>query len=156
MLRFKINHSPRPKEKNNTLGYPIMKKEKKKKKRKKKEEKDKRKAQRIRIQRPMKRKGLKNTQRKKGRPGRPESVSQRKRSRGKSGWDPRKCQSPNAQHSPNKIPTVEEKNWVSSAQSCSEGSESIEQTFMDKGAVSQGTKDEKNKKVEAARRELST
>ena len=43
MLRFKINHSPRPKEKNNTLGYPIMKKEKKKK-RKKKEEKDKRKA----------------------------------------------------------------------------------------------------------------
>ena len=27
---------------------------------------------------------------------------------------------------------------------------------MDKGAVSQGTKDEKNKKVEAAGRELST
>ena len=27
---------------------------------------------------------------------------------------------------------------------------------MDKGAVSQGTKDEKNKKVEAAERELST
>ena len=49
-----------------------------------------------------------------------------------------------------------EKNWVSSAQSCSEGSESIEQTFMDKGVVSQGTKDEKNKKVEAAGRELST
>ena len=51
-----------------------------------------------------------------------------------------------AQHSPNKIPKVEEKNWVSSAQSCSERSESIEQTFMDKGAVPQGTKDEKNKK----------
>ena len=28
LLRFKIKHSPRPKEKNNTLGYPIMKKEK--------------------------------------------------------------------------------------------------------------------------------
>ena len=33
MLRFKIDHSPRPKEKNNTLGYPIMKKEKKKERR---------------------------------------------------------------------------------------------------------------------------
>ena len=34
---------------------------------------------------------------------------------------------------------------------------STEQTFMDKGAVSQGTKDEKNKKkkVKAAGRELS-
>ena len=51
-----------------------------------------------------------------------------------------------AQHCPNKIPTIKEKNWVSSAQSCSEGSESIEQTFMDKGVVLQGTKDEKNKK----------
>ena len=61
MLRFKIDHSPRSKEKNNTLGYPIIKKEKKKK-----EEKDKRKAQRIRIQRPMKGNGFKNTQRKKG------------------------------------------------------------------------------------------
>ena len=61
-----------------------------------------------------------------------------------------------AQHYPNKIPTVEEKNWVSSDQSCSEGSESIEQTFMDKGVVPQGTKDEKNKKVEAAGRKLST
>ena len=60
------------------------------------------------------------------------------------------------QHSPNKIPKVEEKNWVSSAQLCSEGSESIKQTFMDKGAVPQGTKDEKNEKVEAAGRELST
>ena len=38
MLRFKINHSPRPKEKNNTLGYPIMKKEKKKKKKKERRE----------------------------------------------------------------------------------------------------------------------
>ena len=88
-MRFKINHSPRPKEKNNTLGYPIIKKEKKKKKKKK--EKDERKAQRIRIQRPIKGKGLKNTQRKKGRPSRLESVSQRKRSQGKLGWDPRKC-----------------------------------------------------------------
>ena len=35
MLRFKINHSLRPKEKNNTLGYPIMKKEKKRKKKEK-------------------------------------------------------------------------------------------------------------------------
>ena len=42
--------------KNNTLGYPVMKKEKKKKK-----EKDERKAQRIEIQRPMKGKGFKNT-----------------------------------------------------------------------------------------------
>ena len=34
LLRFKINHSPRPKKKkkNNTLGYPIMKKGKEKKK----------------------------------------------------------------------------------------------------------------------------
>ena len=88
-MRFKINHSPRPKEKNNTLGYPIIKKEKKKKKKKK--EKDERKAQRIRIQRHIKGKGLKNTQRKKGRPSRLESVSQRKRSQGKLGWDPRKC-----------------------------------------------------------------
>ena len=51
-----------------------------------------------------------------------------------------------AQHYPNKILTVEEKNWVLSEQSCSEGSESIKQTFMDKGVVPQGTKDEKNKK----------
>ena len=58
-----------------------------------------------------------------------------------------------AQHSPNKIPKVEEKNWVSSVQLCSEGSESIKQTFMDKGAVPQGTKDEKKKqkRVEAAK-----
>ena len=41
MLRFKINHSLRPKEKNNTLGYPIMKKEKKKKERKKRRTKEK-------------------------------------------------------------------------------------------------------------------
>ena len=61
-----------------------------------------------------------------------------------------------AQHCPNKIPIVEEKNWISNAQLCSEGSESIEQTFMDKEAVPQGTKDEKNKKVEAAGRKLST
>ena len=45
-----------------------------------------------------------------------------------------------AQHSPNKITTVEEDNWVFSAQSCSEESE---QAFMNKGAVPQGTKDEK-------------
>ena len=41
MLRFKINHSPRPKEKNNTLGYPIINKEKKKKERKKRRTKEK-------------------------------------------------------------------------------------------------------------------
>ena len=58
-----------------------------------------------------------------------------------------------AQHSPNKITTVEEDNWVFSAQSCSEESE---QAFMNKGAVPQGTKDEKKKKVEAVGRELST
>ena len=48
-----------------------------------------------------------------------------------------------AQHSLNKITTVKKNNWVSSAQSCSEESESIKQTFMNKGAVPQGTKDEK-------------
>ena len=37
-----------------------------------------------------------------------------------------------AQHSPNKIATVEKNNWVLSAQSCSEESENIEQTFMNK------------------------
>ena len=50
-----------------------------------------------------------------------------------------------AQHSPNKITTAEKNNWVSSTQSCNEESESIEQTFMNKGAVPQGTKDEKKK-----------
>ena len=50
----------------------------------------------------------------------------------KDSWD--------AQHSPNKITTVE------SAQSCSEESENIEQTFMNKRVVPQGTKDEKNNK----------
>ena len=51
-----------------------------------------------------------------------------------------------AQHSPNKITTVEKNNWVLSAQSCSEESENIEQTFMNKGVVPQGTKYEKNNK----------
>ena len=51
-----------------------------------------------------------------------------------------------AQHSLNKIATVEKNNWVSSTQSCSEDLENIEQTFMNKGAVTQGTKDEKNNK----------
>ena len=48
-----------------------------------------------------------------------------------------------AQYSPNKITTAEKDEWVSSAQSCSEESESIKQTFMNKGAIPQGTKDEK-------------
>ena len=48
-----------------------------------------------------------------------------------------------AQHNPNKITTAEKNNWVSSAQSRSEESESIEQTFMNKGVVPQETKDEK-------------
>ena len=51
-----------------------------------------------------------------------------------------------AQHSLNKIATVVKNNWVSSTQSCSEELENIEQTFMNKGAVTQGTKDEKNNK----------
>ena len=51
-----------------------------------------------------------------------------------------------AQHSLNKITTVEKNNWVSSTQSCSEESKNIEQTFMNKGVVPQGTKDEKNNK----------
>ena len=41
---------------------------------------------------------------------------------------------------------IEENNWVSSAQLCSEDLESIVQTFMNKGAVPQGTRDEKNNK----------
>ena len=81
-------------------------------------------------------------------PSWPKSVSQKKQ--GEIGLGSQKMPESgdlqDAQHIPNKIPTVEEKNWVSSAQSCSERSESIEQTFMDKGAVPQGTKDEKNKK----------
>ena len=48
-----------------------------------------------------------------------------------------------AQHSPNKITTAEKDKRVSSTQSCSEELESIKQTFMNKGAVPQGTKDEK-------------
>ena len=48
-----------------------------------------------------------------------------------------------AQHNPNKITTAKKDKWVSSAQSCSEESESIKQTFMNKGAIPQGTKDEK-------------
>ena len=47
-----------------------------------------------------------------------------------------------AQHSPNKITTAEKDKWVSSAQSCSKESENIKQTFMNKGAVPQGTKNE--------------
>ena len=56
----------------------------------------------------------------------------------KDSWD--------AQHSPNKITMVEKNNWVSSAQSCSKELENIEQTFMNKEAVPQGTNDEKNNK----------
>ena len=48
-----------------------------------------------------------------------------------------------AQHSPNKIKTATEDKRVSSIQSCSEESESIKQTFINKGAVPQGTKNEK-------------
>ena len=47
-----------------------------------------------------------------------------------------------ARHSPNKITTAEKDKRVSSTQSCSEESESIKQTFMNKGAVPQGTKNE--------------
>ena len=48
-----------------------------------------------------------------------------------------------AQHSPNKITTTKKDKRVSSTQSCNEESESIKQTFMNRGAVPQGTKDEK-------------
>ena len=44
---------------------------------------------------------------------------------------------------PDKITTDEKNNWVSSAQSCSEESKNIKQKFMNKGAVPQGTKNEK-------------
>ena len=47
-----------------------------------------------------------------------------------------------AQHSPSKITTAEKDKWVLSTQSCSEESKSIKQTFMNKGAVPQGTKNE--------------
>ena len=47
-----------------------------------------------------------------------------------------------AQHSPSKITTAEKDKRVLSTQSCSEESESIKQTFMNKGAVPQGTKNE--------------
>ena len=105
----------------------------------------------------MKGKCLKNTQRKKGRPSLPESVSQRKRSRGKLGWDPRKCQSPDAQHSPNKIPMVEEKNRISSVQSWSEGSEKYRANIHgQRSCIARNQRWEKQKKkVKAAGRELS-
>ena len=47
-----------------------------------------------------------------------------------------------AQHSPNKITTAEKDKRVSSTQSCNEESDSIKKTFMNKGAVPQGTKNE--------------
>ena len=47
-----------------------------------------------------------------------------------------------AQHSLNKITTAEKDKRVSSNQSCSEELESIKQTFMNKGALPQGTKNE--------------
>ena len=49
----------------------------------------------------MKEKGFKKYTKEKGRPNRLELISQRKEVRGKSSWDPRKCQSLDAQHSPN-------------------------------------------------------
>ena len=48
-----------------------------------------------------------------------------------------------AQHSLNKITMAENDKRVLSTQSCNEESESIKQTFMNKGAVAQGTKNEK-------------
>ena len=47
-----------------------------------------------------------------------------------------------AQHNPNKITTAKKDKWVLSTQSCNEESESIKQTFMNKGAVPQETKNE--------------
>ena len=47
-----------------------------------------------------------------------------------------------AQHSPNKITTAEKDKRVSSTQSCNEESDSIKKTFMNKGVVPQGTKNE--------------
>ena len=48
-----------------------------------------------------------------------------------------------AQHSLNKIKTATKDKRVSSTESCSEELESIKQTFMNKGAVPQGTKNKK-------------
>ena len=48
-----------------------------------------------------------------------------------------------AQHNPNKITTAKKDKWVLSIQSCNEESESIKQTFMNKGAVPQETKKRK-------------
>ena len=47
-----------------------------------------------------------------------------------------------AQHNPNKITTAKKDKWVLSTQSCNEESESIKQTFMNKGAVPHETKNE--------------
>ena len=69
MLRFKINHSPRPKKKNNTLGYPVMKKGKERRKGWE--------VQRTGIQRPMKGKGFKFHVAKEM-PSQPKLVSQKK------------------------------------------------------------------------------
>ena len=74
LLRFKINHNLRPKEKKITLGYPVMKEGKKK------EENDE-KVQRIEVQRPMKGKGFK-FHKVKERPSRLKSVSQKKPNKG--------------------------------------------------------------------------
>ena len=49
-----------------------------------------------------------------------------------------------AQHSPNKIKMATKDKMILSTQSCSEELESIKQTFMNKGVVPQGTRDEKN------------
>ena len=46
------------------------------------------------------------------------------------------------QHSPNKIIAAKKDKRVSSTQSCGEESKSIKQTFMNKGVVPQGTKNE--------------
>ena len=66
------------------------------------------------------------------------------------GRDPKDYQSPgdpwDAQHSLNKIEIATKDEKVSSIQSCSKESERIKPAFMNKGVVSQGTKNEKNHK----------
>ena len=79
----------------------------------------------------------------KERPSRPKSVSQKKRTGLESQRLPEPGDPQDAKHNPNKIKTAKKDKRVSSTQSCSEESKSIKQTFMNKGAIPQGTKNEK-------------
>ena len=76
-------------------------------------------------------------------PSRPKSISQKKPNRENWAEIPETTRAQDAQHNPNKIKTATKDKRVSSTLSCSEEPESMKQTFMNKGAVPQGTKNEK-------------